>query len=131
MSFLFIIKSLRVNILKTRIIMSAKISVFVVCSNIYICYYIIYNMTVPYQYQITISYGTKYSRVDQVKFFKDCLPKILLGPLLNTVSHIFHIYLHIFGILHFRQVFNLKKVTCDLSPRWSTFSCTSKIGVFS
>ena len=28
-------------------------------------------------------FGKKYSRVDQEKFFKDCLPQILLGPLLN------------------------------------------------
>ena len=33
-------------------------------------------------------YGTKYSRVDQVKIFKGCLPQILLGPLLNTWTHI-------------------------------------------
>ena len=32
--------------------------------------------------------GTKYSRVDQVKFFKGCLRQILLGPLLNTLSQI-------------------------------------------
>ena len=28
--------------------------------------------------------GTKYSRIDEVKFFKGCLPQILLGPFLNT-----------------------------------------------
>ena len=33
------------------------------------------------------SYDTKYSRVDQVKLFKGCLPQILLGPLLNTLYH--------------------------------------------
>ena len=46
-------------------------------------------------------FGTKYSRVDQVKFvedslsrpypfnfFKGYLPQILLGPLLNTLSHL-------------------------------------------
>ena len=27
--------------------------------------------------------GTNYSRVDQVKISKSCLPQILLGPLLN------------------------------------------------
>ena len=32
--------------------------------------------------------GTKYSRVDEVKFFKGCLPQILLGPFLNTLSHL-------------------------------------------
>ena len=58
-----------------------------------------------------VVYGTKYSRMDQVKFvedslykirkdmvclgrpypfnfFKGCLPQILLGPFLNTLSHI-------------------------------------------
>ena len=35
---------------------------------------------------------TKYSRMDQVKLSKDCLPQILLGPFLNTLSQItFHI----------------------------------------
>ena len=33
-------------------------------------------------------YGIKYSRMDQVKFFKGCLPQILFGPILNTLSHI-------------------------------------------
>ena len=32
-----------------------------------------------------------YSRLDQVKSFKSCLPHILLGPLLNTLSHLFDI----------------------------------------
>ena len=30
--------------------------------------------------------GTKFSGMDQVKFFKGCLPQILLGPFLNTLS---------------------------------------------
>ena len=30
----------------------------------------------------------KYSRKDQVKFFKGCLPQILLGPFLNTLHQI-------------------------------------------
>ena len=30
--------------------------------------------------------GTKYSRMDQVKFFKSCLLQILIGPFLNTLS---------------------------------------------
>ena len=53
-------------------------------------------------------YGSRYSRMDQVKFlediwsdmiwrsrpchfqfFKDCLPQILLGPFLNTLTQIF------------------------------------------
>ena len=35
-----------------------------------------------------LSSRTKYSRMDQVKFFKGCLPQILLGPFLNTLSHL-------------------------------------------
>ena len=33
-------------------------------------------------------YGTKYSIMDLVKSFKGCLPQILLGLFLNTLSHI-------------------------------------------
>ena len=33
------------------------------------------------------TYGTKYSRMDQVKLFKGCLPQISLDPFLNTLSH--------------------------------------------
>ena len=33
------------------------------------------------------AFGTKYSRMDQKQFFKDCLPQILLGPFLSTSSH--------------------------------------------
>ena len=32
-------------------------------------------------------HGSRYSRMDQVKFFKGCLPQILLGPFLNTLTH--------------------------------------------
>ena len=39
----------------------------------------------------TATYGTKYSRMDEVKFFKGCLSQILRGPFLNTLPHIiFH-----------------------------------------
>ena len=34
------------------------------------------------------SYGTKYSRMDQAKFFKGCLPQTLLRPFLNNLPHI-------------------------------------------
>ena len=33
-------------------------------------------------------YETKYSRMEEVKFFKGCLPQILLGLFLNNVSRI-------------------------------------------
>ena len=32
------------------------------------------------------SYGSRYSRMDRVKFFKGCLPQILVGPFLNTLT---------------------------------------------
>ena len=34
------------------------------------------------------TFGTKYSRMDQVNFFKGCLPQILLGSILDTLSHL-------------------------------------------
>ena len=36
-----------------------------------------------------ISFVTEYSRMDQVDFFKGCLSQILLGPFLNTLTHLF------------------------------------------
>ena len=33
---------------------------------------------------------SKYSKMDQVKFFKGCLPQILLGPFLKTLSQLLH-----------------------------------------
>ena len=33
-------------------------------------------------------FETKYSRMVEVKFFKGCLPQILLVPFLNTLSHL-------------------------------------------
>ena len=42
--------------------------------------------------------------MDQVKFFKDCLPQILLGPFLNTLTHV-------------RQVFkNGPRKFCGIQP---------------
>ena len=41
----------------------------------------------------SVIFGTKYSRIDQVKSY---LPQILLGPFLNTLSHLNAIF---FGIL--------------------------------
>ena len=34
------------------------------------------------------AFGTKYSRMDQVKFFKGCLSQISLSPFLNTLPHL-------------------------------------------
>ena len=32
------------------------------------------------------TFGLRYLRIDQVKFFKGCLSQILLGPFLNNVT---------------------------------------------
>ena len=51
-----------------------------------------YSETFIYFY-IIILCGANYSKMDQImddfKFFKGFLPQILLGPFLNTLSHIF------------------------------------------
>ena len=48
--------------------------------------------TAPAANQQLVENGTKYSRIDQVKFhfkfFKGYLPKIKLGPFLNTLPQI-------------------------------------------
>ena len=36
---------------------------------------------------LLLSFKKKYSRMDQVKFFKGCYPQILFGLFLNTLSH--------------------------------------------
>ena len=36
---------------------------------------------------IQLWYRSRYSRIDQIKFIKVCLPQILLGPFLNTLTH--------------------------------------------
>ena len=36
----------------------------------------------------TVPYRSRYSKMDQVEFFKGCLPQILLGPFLNTLTPI-------------------------------------------
>ena len=38
------------------------------------------------------TYGTNHSRMDEVKFVEGCLPQILLGPFLNTLSQMLNSY---------------------------------------
>ena len=40
-----------------------------------------------------VIYGTVYLRMDQIKYFKGCLPQILLAPFFNTLSHVIITYL--------------------------------------
>ena len=58
------------------------------------------------------TYETKYSRVDQVNF-KGCLPQILLGPFLNTLSHM-TFRRHPRNCLDIFCIFNL----CSVSRGW-------------
>ena len=43
-------------------------------------------------FPLTMTIETKYSRMDQTRFFKGCLPQILLGPFLNTWTQLLIIY---------------------------------------
>ena len=36
-----------------------------------------------------VTYGTNQSRIEQVEFLNNCLPQFLLGPFVNTLSHIY------------------------------------------
>ena len=36
-----------------------------------------------------VTYGTNQSRIEQVEFLNNCLPQFLLGPFMNTLSHIY------------------------------------------
>ena len=35
-----------------------------------------------------ITFGSRYSRMDQVKFVEDSLQKVLRGPFVNTLTHL-------------------------------------------
>ena len=45
-----------------------------------------------FQGQKSFRFGSKYSRIDQVKFFKGCLLQILVGPFLNTLTHLIQLH---------------------------------------
>ena len=90
---------------KVRGISHMKLQILVILS---------FQITInKYHYDIIVLYGSRYSRLDQVKFvedsllktwsdmvcqskpyhfefFKDFLPQILVGPFLNILTHIFH-----------------------------------------
>ena len=49
------------------------------------------NKTTPKEFPITYHQNSLYIIVEKsysFKFFKGCLPQILLGPFLNTLSHL-------------------------------------------
>ena len=62
--------------------------------------------------------------MDQVKFFKCCLPQILLGPFLNTLSHMHG------GFLPWHSTLNvnvLKNISSNLHP---TIKFTVELATF-
>ena len=69
-----------------------------------ICIYIGYCL-----HEVCI-FGTKYSKMDQVKFFKGCLPQILLVPFLDTLSQFLHtnFSLYRWHIFHEECLFQMK-----------------------
>ena len=48
-----------------------------------------FSCHVWYGFNAARSCWSRYSMMYQVKFLKDCLPQILLGPFLNTLSHVY------------------------------------------
>ena len=76
-------------------------------------------------YDISVLFGAKYSRVDQVKFFKGYLQQILLGPLLNTLSH-FLLSLSGKTYSNFPIYFHIPFVGICLGPRREYFTCLVK-----
>ena len=40
-------------------------------------------------------FRSRYSRMDKVKFFKGCVPQILLGPFLNTLTRLINALLNV------------------------------------
>ena len=77
------------------------------------------------------TYGTKYSRMDQVKFSKGCLPQIIHGPFLNTSSHMYVLLVVLpetsTGVLPKKNFLkNIAKCTCNFFKRETLaqmFSC--------
>ena len=54
----------------------------------WLCFFELKGKTLHLKHVVTFLFGTKYSRMVQVKFFKCCLPQISLGLFLNTLYHI-------------------------------------------
>ena len=49
------------------------------------------------------------------KFFKGCLPQILLGPFLSTLSHLLFIMIICKLLLQWSSIFQLSNITHNLS----------------
>ena len=53
-------------------------------------------------------FGWRYSRMDQVKFFKDCLPQVLLGPFVPICATRSLIRLKLLRYFHTTEYFTLE-----------------------
>ena len=68
--------------------------------------------------------------------FKDCFPQILLGPFLNTLTHIFNILQMIMLYLIFRRMINGKRngwifrIICQMLSGWQIIIRISSFPVF-
>ena len=51
-----------------------------------------WNIKQTFEGELYLINESKYSRLDQVNFFKGCLPQILLSPFLNTLSQMFFMF---------------------------------------
>ena len=67
---------------------------------------------------------TKYSRMNQVKFFESCLPQILLVSFLNTYSHL--IYITSRESLTSNDLSSLNKVKTDKTRIFLKCFCNEK-----
>ena len=76
--------------LNKRIIVMMKIIVMMQYDDIMIMNCLVIRLKNKGIYALFLAWtnGKKYSRMDQVKLFKGCLPQIFLGPFLGTLSKI-------------------------------------------
>ena len=57
--------------------------------------------------------------MDKVKFFKDCLPQVLVGPFLNIMSLMILLLVSELAKTQSRQTFEIQNLVKDL--KWSSF----------
>ena len=96
------IKELLIWEIKLNSVINIKLSIYSKSS----------KMTLYHFCRIFVIYGTKYWRMDQVNFFKDCLPQILLVfPLLNTLSQILFAFWEFNSHLGFSKFNSMQSIT--------------------
>ena len=88
-----------------------------------------YNETQELCISLTDINRSRYSRMDQVKFVEDSLQKILLGPFLNALTHIYAIKKKTFQTLYKRQCFQFLSEYHRVVI-FCTTSCQGDLNVF-